>query len=533
MTPRAHLSVRRPPTRRLLLLFIVAAACVSQSGAIASAATPAPWRLVQRPWSDGVPVSDIAAAGPSFLAAAGAQGRVAVSFMRGDTWTFRSPAAQGFVADLLGIAFSDAERGVAVGTGGTLLVTSDGGSTWVVPTIIGKPPAVALNDVALAGLRAVAVGDGGAALESTDGGASWRTLDVPTAADLGRVAVAEDGMVVVGADDGSLLVRRRGTWSATTLERPITSVAARLSPPDGASKMRIVASSGWDVAGSDDGVGFSPLLSVVYAGAAPWPSLAWSHVPQDELLIAGPAGDASFYAVTSPTVIPGADALGDPRAVTTTPAQSVAYVLGTDGRISRTVSSGRAPATLTSAASTITAGRQVALSSTVRIAAPGELVVERRVVGGVWRRAQRVVWATSDWQRVLDLGFSPIFSTEYRLRFVYDGFGPIVSPTRQVIVRPRLKPDVSRIVVSRGQTYRFRGAVYPTLLDERVRLYTDRGGKWHQISLGGVVKLRDGTRWASRLFGTPKRETYHLRARVDATVRHGASWSLAVTVVVR
>ena len=67
-----------------------------------------------------------------------------------------------------------------------------------------------------------------------------------------------------------------------------------------------------------------------------------------------------------------------------------------------------------------------------------------------------------------------------------------------------------------------------------MRLYTDRGGKWHEIRIGGVVKLRDGTRWTSRLFGTPKRETYHLRARDRlATVRHGSSWSPIVTVVVR
>jgi len=533
MKPRPHVHFLWRPTGLSSLLVLVTATFLSQPGAIASAAAPTPWQLVQRPWSDSVPVSDIAAAGPSFLAAAGAQGRVAVSLTRGASWILRSPATQGFVADLLGVAFSDATQGVVVGAEGTLLVTSDGGSTWNEPTIVGRAPAVALNDVAAAGLRAVAVGDGGAALESADGGATWRTLDVPTAAALSCVAVVEDGMVVVGADDGSVLVRHGGTWSATTVYGPVMSVAIRLSPSGGSSNMRIVASNGWEVAGSDDGVGFSTLLSASYASAALWPSLAWSYVPQDELLIAGPGGDASFYSVTTPTLIPGADALGDPRAVTTTPAQSVAYVLGTDGRIARTLSSGRTPATLTPVAKTITAGQRVALRSTVSIAAPGELVVQRRVGGGVWRTLRSLAWTASDWQRPLDLGVSPVLSSEYRLRFTSEGVGPVVSPTRRVIVGPRLKPDKTRIVVSRGQAYRFTGTVYPTLRGESVRLYTDRAGKWHQIDMGGVVKLREGRRWTSRLFGTPARETYHLRARIGATARHGASWSPIVTVVVR
>ena len=98
-----------------MLLVVVTAILLSQPAAGASAAAPTPWQLVSRPWSDSVPVSDIAAAGPSFLAATGAQGTVAVSLTRGASWTLRSPATQGFAADLLGVAFSDAAQGVVVG----------------------------------------------------------------------------------------------------------------------------------------------------------------------------------------------------------------------------------------------------------------------------------------------------------------------------------------------------------------------------------------------------------------------------------
>jgi hypothetical protein len=47
------------------------------------------------------------------------------------------------------------------------------------------------------------------------------------------------------------------------------------------------------------------------------------------------------------------------------------------------------------------------------------------------------------------------------------------------------------------------------------------------------VKLRRGTRWVSRLFGTPARETYHLRAYMAATARHASASSVTVTVIVR
>jgi hypothetical protein len=66
-----------------------------------------------------------------------------------------------------------------------------------------------------------------------------------------------------------------------------------------------------------------------------------------------------------------------------------------------------------------------------------------------------------------------------------------------------------------------------------VWLYTDRGGKWRLVSGQSSVKLRDGRTWTSRRFGTPKRETYHLRARVRSTEAHGAAWSRIVTVRIR
>lgn len=519
--------------RLVLATALAAVALLGPAGATAHA-VPAVWRLVQTPWTDGVAVNDIAAAEPSFAAVAGAGGRVAISMNGGGSWTLRAPSASGFDADLYGIAFRDSTRGVVAGAGGALLVTTDGGITWSVPTFTSEAPTADLNDVAMAGTRVVAVGDGGVVLESASGGASWHDLPAPTTADLESVAVSEEGTIIVGTDGADAFVRRGASWSSAELSAPVTSVAARFPLAGNTSPMTVVASSGYDVVGNATGdAQFSTLLSAIYASEPTWPELTWGSVPSDELLIAGPAGFASFYDVAALEWHAGTTALRHPRAVAATAGQSVAYVLGSDGRVARTLSSARPGATLTPPATTMTAGQTVTFSSTVSIAAPGELVVERRVGEAKWRSVRRAPWTAGGWEGLFASSFAPVFTSEYRLRFLYGGAGPLVSPTAKVIVRPKLKPDALRIVVTRGRTYRFKGSVYPALRNEKVRLYTDRGGKWRRFDLGGVVSLRNGTRWASRPLGTPKRETYHLKARVFATSKHGAAWSPVVTVVVK
>jgi hypothetical protein len=102
-----------------------------------------------------------------------------------------------------------------------------------------------------------------------------------------------------------------------------------------------------------------------------------------------------------------------------------------------------------------------------------------------------------------------------------------------VVVRPRLVPDRLSYTVRRGTVYRFRGTVIPDLAGETVQLWTDRGGSWRLIDEGREVKLNAESRWVSRRFGTPVRETYRLRARVPATSRHGAASSPVVTVTIR
>jgi photosystem II stability/assembly factor-like uncharacterized protein len=120
------------------------------------------------------------------------------------------------LSSLRAVVFADASAGLAAGDGGTLLRTTDGGSSWAV---VGSPVSSALRSVAFASdrLRAWAVGDGGVVLRSSDGGASWTRISAPTQATLRAVRFADDalhgiavGDVAIGTSDGG------ATWTALT-----------------------------------------------------------------------------------------------------------------------------------------------------------------------------------------------------------------------------------------------------------------------------------------------------------------------------
>jgi hypothetical protein len=102
-----------------------------------------------------------------------------------------------------------------------------------------------------------------------------------------------------------------------------------------------------------------------------------------------------------------------------------------------------------------------------------------------------------------------------------------------VEVRPRLTPARLHYTLAKGTVYRFGGRVTPVLSGERVQLYTDRGGSWRPVAGNATVPVGAGGSWTSRRLGTPLAETYHLRAHVPRTSRHGEAWSPVVTVVVR
>jgi photosystem II stability/assembly factor-like uncharacterized protein len=150
----------------------------------------------------------------------------------GNTWTQQSVPNQGSL-DLLGINFSDANNGWAVGGselgGGTILHTSDGGTTWTVQvpngTTVGLQAvqfADASHGWAVGGtVYPFAPGYGVAILHTSDGGTTWTPQDTgtPSGGILNGLDVL-DGLTAwaVGRNGGVLHTSDGGiTWSSRNL----------------------------------------------------------------------------------------------------------------------------------------------------------------------------------------------------------------------------------------------------------------------------------------------------------------------------
>ena len=157
-------------------------------------------------------------------------------------WT---PIESGVESALIDLYFHDASDGVAVGVGGTVLLTSDGGESWVAPAgslpgsedlhgvsfgdslhgvVVGIAGSVwwtadagqnwtagvsgtseNLFEVAMLGpVEGIAVGWGGTVLGTTDGGANWAPLPSGTTEPLWGLS-ALDASTVVAVGDYTIL----------------------------------------------------------------------------------------------------------------------------------------------------------------------------------------------------------------------------------------------------------------------------------------------------------------------------------------
>jgi len=514
----------------MLTALAVSLALLCVGTASADAATT-PWSPVAPPWGASWAINDVYAFGATGLAAAGDGGHIGVTRDGGRSWSVVVPGgleATAFTA----IAVDTSGRGV-VASGGFLLVTDDGGSTWRAPSYIGPGAEAAINDVALRGSLAVAVGDGGVIMSSGDAGATWRKLASPTLSPITSVAIAGDGTAVAGSAAGEILIGAADVWAlAGAVAGPVTTVAASTDPVWGDGRPDLFAATGSDVLGSDDALTFASLPGLPDLSSQPWPSLAWAGVPERSLLIAG-AQNAGFFEPLSQLWLPGPSGLGGTARAVAPGGQSVAYLLATDGRLVRTMSAGREPATVQLTNTLILVGASTRLTATVRVGAPGVVLLRRRVPGRPWETAQTASWTSGDWNRRLSFLLNPSLTHEYRLEFKYGEATVELAPAAQVVVTPKIGTMRSRFELRVGDVYRFSGSITPTLPGARVGLFTDRGGSWRPVSMQGSVKLRDGRTWTSRRFGAPKAETYHLRAHLPRTRAHAEAWSRMVTVTIR
>ncbi len=137
----------------------------------------------------------------------------------GSTW---APQSSGTTRVLFGVSFADASTGTVVGDDGIILRTTDGGSTWTAQRSGTTSPlyAVSLADAS----SGTAVGGDGTILHTTDGGSTWTAQSSGTASQLrGVFFVNASTGTAVGGDGVSSTVILRTTDGGTTwtLQDPV------------------------------------------------------------------------------------------------------------------------------------------------------------------------------------------------------------------------------------------------------------------------------------------------------------------------
>ena len=222
----------------------------------------------------------------------------------------------------------------------------------------------------------------------------------------------------------------------------------------------------------------------------------------------------------------------------------VCYATTVGGRVERSLSAGRSftlsltakpAATGTTFKAIVTTGARVSLSGSTSILAPGVLLVQARPAGAT---AWQTVAYGSPGASTLNYSDSPVTSTTYRLRFLFTGAAAATGQEVRVGVRHKVSVSSTSIKLSLGKVYGVSGSVSPAKPRGVVEVWTDRAGDdgghgTASLAEGGYVTLVNGTTFSTRRFGTPVRETYHLKMLMRADSKHLSGWSPRITVTVR
>jgi hypothetical protein len=516
------------------------AATFATSSPITAPATPS-WALLPGPSSSPTGPGSIATFGNAGVAAVGTGDTIAISTDGGATW------AQRTLPDwpVQSVAFSDSTHGYAVGPPNNFDETSDGGVTWQsVASLPTLNPADTFEAVATARSGAlVSVLGQQSVLTASDGGTTWTqeaTSGIASypSAPLSIVAGPAGFAAAAGGNDAFLTRDVTGTWTvqASPSSDPVVALALAGAPLWGNGTPDLFAVTATGVSGSDDsGATFTALPTP--AGSAQV-SAALFGAPHPELLVGGSSGLLERYVPSSADWATGTWAsdtgplTGEIVSCATGPG-SVAYALSASGRVERTLSSGAAPFSLSASKASVTATGDVGLTAASSIRAPGRLVLEEQPAGGTWQTlVPSWPWSTSP-TAPGDVIDEPLSTTQYRLRFVFAGHTAATSATVTVGVRPEITVAHRSLTLRKGAVYQLTGQVFPAQRGRKVQIWTNRGGAWHKLTLGGTVSLVRGSTFATRRFGTPARETYELQVRMAANAAYLAGTSALVKVTVK
>lgn len=235
--------------RTVVGLCLAASAAVFAAAPADAAKVPVP--AMKARLAAKVPVTGIARAGNA-LVAVGDYGTVVRSTDEGKTWQ----QAEVPVSVLLtAVHFADDSHGWAVGHGGVILASSDGGANWQIQTTLDERP-VLLSVHFTDARRGYAVGAYGAAFVTSDGGRNWAPMAVGSGHDadlhLNHIFSTLGGTLFLAAETGVAFrsTDRGASW--TKLETGVSgSLWSGLERSDG--EVVLLGMSGKVIASRDGG----------------------------------------------------------------------------------------------------------------------------------------------------------------------------------------------------------------------------------------------------------------------------------------
>ena len=237
--------------RALVGLCVVASAVALAATSADAARTTTAVPSMKARLAAKVPVTGIARAGNALIAV-GDYGTVVRSADEGRTW---QQAEVPVSALLTAVHFVDDNRGWAVGHGGVILATTDGGATWQLQATLDDKP-VLLSVQFTDAQRGYAVGAYGAAFVTTDGGQNWAPMAVGSGHDadlhLNHVFSTLGGTLFLAAETGVAFrsTDRGASWSK--LETGVSgSLWSGLERSDG--EVVLLGMSGKVIASRDGG----------------------------------------------------------------------------------------------------------------------------------------------------------------------------------------------------------------------------------------------------------------------------------------
>lgn len=152
------------------------------------------------------------------LVTVGEYGHVLLSDDEGKSW--RQAQSVPTTTTLTSASFLDEKQGWAVGHGGVIIATKDGGESWSV--LAGKlgGPEILFSVLFTDANHGMAVGPYGYAIETTDGGKTWSKRELAQGEDgerhLNQIFAGPGGTLLIAAEAGTVFRSEDGgrTWAA-------------------------------------------------------------------------------------------------------------------------------------------------------------------------------------------------------------------------------------------------------------------------------------------------------------------------------